>query len=60
MRLLLGGRASKGGFAHASSGADGRYAACGEKTREEGEAGVLVHFHSLMPVSGDFFFLFMY
>lgn len=55
MRLLLGGRASKGGFAHASSGADGRHAACGE-----GEAGVLVHFHSLMPVSGDFFFLFMY
>lgn len=27
-----------------------------ERRREEGEAGVLVHFHSLMPVSGDFFF----
>lgn len=31
-----------------------------ERRREEGEAGVLVHFHSLMPVSGDFFLLFMY
>lgn len=29
-----------------------------ERRREEGEAGVLVHFHSLMPVSGDFFFSF--